>query len=60
MRMDAVAASGPALTKDDDPRVTKWGKTMRKLRLDELPQFISVLKGEMSIVGPRPGKTILH
>ncbi len=45
---------GPQLSKDDDPRITKWGKFMRKVRLDEIPQFFTVLGGKMSIVGYRP------
>lgn len=54
MRQDAEAASGPVWAMEHDPRVTRVGRIIRKLRLDELPQIFNVLKGEMSFVGPRP------
>ena len=54
MRVDAEASGTPQLSSDDDPRITKFGKFMRKVRLDEIPQFWTVLKGKMSLVGYRP------
>ncbi len=46
--------NGPALSSENDDRITPWGKVMRKWRIDELPQLWNILRGEMSLVGPRP------
>lgn len=46
--------NGPALSSEKDPRITPWGRIMRKWRIDEIPQFYNIIKGEMSLVGPRP------
>ena len=54
MRCDAETTTGPQWATKDDPRVTRVGRIIRKLRIDEVPQLINVLKGEMSLVGPRP------
>lgn len=54
MYQDAEKNTGPVWSTKNDPRVTRVGKILRKLRIDEIPQFVNVLKGEMSLVGPRP------
>ena len=51
---------GPRWASDDDERCTRFGKIMRKCRLDELPQLINIIKGEMSIVGPRPEREYFY
>jgi exopolysaccharide biosynthesis polyprenyl glycosylphosphotransferase len=54
MRADAEKQTGPVWANKNDPRVTRFGRFMRKTHIDEIPQFINVLIGDMSLVGPRP------
>lgn len=54
MVKDAEKLSGPVLAEEDDPRITRTGRVLRTYRIDELPQLVNIMRGEMSFVGPRP------
>ena len=59
MVVDAEKYAGAVLATDNDPRITKVGKFIRATRLDEIPQILNILKGDMSVVGPRPERKVL-
>ncbi len=52
--MAVDASSGPQFTEEDDPRISRLGRVLRRYRIDELPQIVNILRGEMSWIGPRP------
>ena len=58
MRMDAEKYTGPVWAKENDPRITLVGRFLRKAHIDEIPQLVNVLRGEMAIVGPRPERPV--
>ena len=58
MRPNAELETGPVWAEEDDPRVTPLGRFLRKNHIDELPQFINIFKGEMSLIGPRPERPV--
>ncbi len=58
MQVDAEKSTGPTWAQEDDPRLIRFGKLIRRAHIDELPQLFNVLKGDMSIVGPRPERPV--